>query len=824
MTSPRQNARKQRATPKPRPSLVSEPLDADLIVPWKIAAAIYFTISCIYFVPAFMPDRSIFGTDYFAGGYQFMEFLSARMRSGHIPTWVPYVYGGVPLHANPGGTYYPTRLLFMFLLPDSRVLPALLLTQFAVAGIGMYLLAVELKTRTWIAFIAGLAFQFTGIMMAGIYSGHDGRIIVATFAPLVFFMLHRGMRTGSISAFVGLAGALGFAMLSFQIQSAYYLLLAAAGWTLFCAMRFREAGWPVVGARMGKALLAVFFAFALAAVNFLPFVDYVGESPRGAVGGRGYEYATSFSMPPAEIAGLAVPEQQGFLQTYHGKSYFKQHTEYVGALVVGLLLLGFMFSRRNKYWQFFGGVALVALSVSLGGYTPIYKLYFNFLPGTNKFRAPSISFFLVSMSLVIMAALTLEAIAAIRDRAPDEEKAARRAAKTSANVKTQRDFAEYGMIALMVIAVLFMLTSQVIPNQFGEATGWIRFGLFLGVTGFLLSRWVRGALQTRTLAMALAVITLADLWIIDRKFFQTVPPPDQIYAADDVVQYLQSQKDGGRVWVFPFGNQAVYHGFERVGNNTIPLKNYLMHFGIEQAGGEHGNQLERWNQYAGAGEKIYVDWHNFTGFPVFMSAANIRYIVSGLELKMNNSDTASTPMGLEEVYRGHSAIVYRNDNALERAYLVPNVQLIPQTDSALKYMQSSAFNPRNVAVVDRAIGATLSATTLVQSSEIKVKEPARVIVHTTTNRPAMLVLADVYAHGWKAFIDGKPAAMVIANVAFRGVVVPAGEHDVRFSFDPDALFTGLYISSILFALLMAYVIGYIFLHSRRSRANQTVIA
>jgi hypothetical protein len=415
-----------------------------------------------------------------------------------------------------------------------------------------------------------------------------------------------------------------------------------------------------------------------------------------------------------------------------------------------------------------------------------------------------------------MAAMTLEAIAGIRERAADEEKASRRSAKAGGKVRTQGDIAEYGMIALMVIAVLMMIMSQAIPNQFGESIGWIRFGLFLGLVGFLLSRWIRGGLQTRTLALTLAVVTLADLWIIDRRFFQTVPPPDQVYAADDIVQYLQSQKDGGRVWVFPFGNQAVYHGFERVGNNTIPLRNYLMHFGIEQAGGEHGNQLERWNQYAGAGEKIYVDWHNFTGWPVFMSAANVRYIVSGLELKMNNTDTASTPMGLQEVYRGHTAIVYRNNNALERSYLVPSVQVIPNTDSALQFMKSPAFTPRTVAVVDRPIGTTLPSTALVQSSAIKVKEPDQVVIHTTTNQAALLVLADVYAHGWKASIDGKPADIVIANVALRGVVVPAGEHDVRFYFDPDALFTGLYISAVLFGLLIVYAIGYIVMHRRRN--------
>jgi hypothetical protein len=309
------------------------------------------------------------------------------------------------------------------------------------------------------------------------------------------------------------------------------------------------------------------------------------------------------------------------------------------------------------------------------------------------------------------------------------------------------------------------------------------------------------------------------LWIIDRNFFQTVPPPDQVYAPDDVVTYLKSQTDQGRVWVFPFGGQAVYHGFERVGTNTIPLRNYLMTFGIEQAGGEHGNQLQRWNEYAGDGDKVYVDWHNFTNSPVFMSAANIRYVISGLDLRMNNTDTASTAMGLKEVYRGPTAIVYRNDQALERAYLVPSVQVIPQTDAALSFMRSPAFNPRSVAVVDRPIGTTLPASPLIQSSVIREKTSDKVVVHTSANREALLVLSDVYAKGWHAWLDNKPVPIIITNVAFRGVVVPQGEHDVRFEFVPDALFRGMWISGILFLLLVAY--GMWFVISQRRHAEPT---
>jgi hypothetical protein len=820
MSAQKQASKKSRPTPTPRVNVPVRPPDLDLVVPFKLAAAIFFALALVYFAPAFMPDRGIFGTDYLAGGYQFMEFLSNQLRSGVIPKWIPFVYGGVPLHANPGSTYYPTRLLLMFMLPDSRIFPALLLTQFAIGGAGMYLLARELGARTWIAFVAGLAFMFTGITMSGVYSGHDGRIIVATFSPLVFFCLHRGMRTGRLAPFAGLAATLGFSLLCFQIQSNYYLLIAAAAWTLFCAWQFRNDGWPRIAARMGKALLAVAFAFALAAVNFLPFLDYVSESPRGAAGGRGYEYATSFSMPHAEIAGLAIPEQQGTLGTYHGKSFFKQHTEYVGALVIAMLLLGVYFSRKSRYWAFFAATALISLSMSLGGYTRIYRLYFNFLPGVNKFRAPSSSFFLVSMSLVIMAAVTFEEIAKIRDRMPDDERAARKAAK-GAKVRTEADYARYFTLAVMGLGVLMLLVSQAIPSPLGESVGWIRFGLFLGIVGFLLWRWMSGKLSSRTLALALSVVTLTDLWIVTRKFFQTVDPPDVVFAADDVVQFLQSQHDGGRVWVFPFGNQAVYHGNDQVGDNRIPLRNYLMHFGFEQAGGEHGNQLQRFNEFAGAGKQVYVDWHNFTGWPAFMTAANIRYIVSGVEIQMYNADSNAVTKDIQEVFRGSTAIVYRNNLALPRAYVVPEVRVIPNTDSALAFMKVKGWSPRQVAIVDRPIGVNLPTTPLADSTVIVDKRPDRVVVRTTTNRPALLVLGDVYAHGWKAWVDDKPTPIAITDVAFRGVPVDTGTHIVRFEFDPDALKTGRTISLVLFLVLVAYGVWYAATAVRRSDTEPT---
>jgi uncharacterized membrane protein YfhO len=61
-------------------------------------------------------------------------------------------------------------------------------------------------------------------------------------------------------------------------------------------------------------------------------------------------------------------------------------------------------------------------------------------------------------------------------------------------------------------------------------------------------------------------------------------------------------------------------------------------------------------------------------------------------------------------------------------------------------------------------------------------------VAIAVNAPAggILLLNDAWQPWWRASVDGKEAEILKANVIFRAVVCPHGQHEIRFSFHPFA--------------------------------------
>ncbi|MEN8374833.1 MAG: YfhO family protein [Gemmatimonadota bacterium] len=769
-----------------------------------LAAAIFGALSLAYFLSALLPGGHLFGSDYFAASYHYMEWLSDEFARGSIPKWLPYVYGGMPWFANAGATWYPPRLLGDLFLPAYKLFAFMYFVQVAAAGTGAFLLFRELRCRPWVSLVSALGFQFTGLMLSFTYAGHDGRMIVASFAPLFFFFLHRGIRTGGLGAFAGASATLGAAMLSNQIQSVYYLLIAGALWSGFALWHMGHLRAPrALARRVALGLAAVALAFALAAVNFLPFLGYVDASPRGGEG-RGLEYATSWSMAPAEVLSMAVPEQAGILGDYRGDAPganpFKLHTEYVGAFALLLLALGMFYSRRDKRWWFFLALALFALSVALGRHTPIYRLYYEFLPGTKRFRAPSISFFLVAFSLAAMAALTLERLAALRG--PDARgRSARRGTRGEAGGSGMRveraPWVALGAVALALAGAAIGPGSSWAAANAGA--GWLRFTAFAAAIAGILWLWIGARASTTLVTVLLGVTIVADLWIVDRNFYEMAQPPGVHFRADGVADFLAQEAAGtARVWTLPsLAQLPAYRG----------QTNYLMRFGVEQVTGEHGNQLQRWNEYLGASPVTYTDQHNVLGelqrfatsggtaATPLLNAANVGYVVA----------SANVGLPWPVVFQDGSGVVYQNPAALPRAYLVPGAR-VTGPDGSLEAISAPDWDPRATAILEIESGVSLAdGGGSAGVAQILEHQSDRYLLRVDARAPAILVLAETHYPDWRVRVDGDDAELLRVNHALMGVAVEPGEHSVELAFRPDALYRGLWIS--LAALLLLVAVG-----------------
>ena len=792
----------------------------------KIFIAILFILPLIYFAPFLSGSKMIAGSDWLLSGYIPARWLTDCIKHyGSGPLWNPNVFGGLPT-----GNPYNLYTLFNLIMPVHMAWTYFFVFATFLAGLGMYLFLKELKFSIYPSLIAGIAYMGAGSLLSMPYAGHLGKLMAAGLFPFILLFLHKGLVKHRLIYFL-IAAALGaLSATHAHFQLTYYAGVVCAFYLLFHLIWQRKENKIKGTAKLiTYSILALILAGGLVSIQYLPIFSDFGWGSRGGLE-RGYAFATSWSVPTSELLDLLTPHFSGLLNNYWGENYFKLHTEYIGILPLLLAFIGIAVKYKKKpdcrqasYVRFFIGLGVVATLFALGGHTPFYKIPYYLLPRVNKFRGPSMIFYLVAFSVIVLAAYGIKAIV--------------KSEKSKVKSQNVKNIAILLGIIFGIVAIFTLVCSvgkesilsfmkghfqPILMNQYGPQSTqqkiqnlYQNYPYFLNGLGKALFLIALNSVLIILLAMKklklpvwvlmVTPILIFDQWSIEKHFLKSVPHPKVYYAPDNVVNFLKKDKTLYRV--FPF-------------NYEHTTDSYLTLYNIQSLGGYVSNPGWRYQKLIGAGESVMFNPRHLIIYPHLLDVLNVKYIISYTlpdDISRYDEKTQGYIRELrnylsrfKEVTRGGKYSVYLNTNYIERAFIVKNYKVLDNPDSLLSFMLTPTFNARELLLLEEEPEGNFQFPISNSQSqkgleEVHIREygPNKIICEAILASPGFLVLSENWHPNWKAYVDGEEEKIYIADYTLRAVYLPEGKHTVRFIYVSKAF----QIGSIITILSLIFFVG-----------------
>ncbi len=761
------------------------------------------------------------------------ELVDYREETGKEAIWTNSMFGGMPGYLI--SVNYPGNV--------GRYLTVFMRKNFSTASVimlyllGFYILLSSLKINRWLRVAGAMAFAFSSYFLIIIGAGHITKAnAIAWLAPTIAGVLlaFRGKPVGGALLF---AAAFSLELLSGHLQITYYgfLIIAILG-VVELIFALREKKLPA----FFKALLFLLAGAVLAVgMNFSRLYttwEYSKDTIRGAseltsdsenrTSGLDKDYVVQWSYGIDETLTLLIPNYKGggsqihpgtssesfkalqqhgvqnprqtiqAVSMYHGDQPGTSGPVYVGAIVVFLFILGmFVVKGRIKWWLVSATVVSIVLSWG-GNIMWLTSFLLDYLPFYNKFRAPSMTLVIAEFTMPLLGIIALNDILAGK-----------------VDKSTWLSGFKWAFIITGGLSLLFAVIPG-ISGDFSNAYDAMRFPdwlidsvladrknmlrtdafrsfLFIAIAAAALYLWQIKKLKTTPLIALLAVLILADLWTVDKRYLNNnhfvskkqtenpfpVTPADQAIFADNTLYYR----------VLPLQNpfqdaRTSYHHKNVGGYHAAKLRRY-------QELIEHHLQPEMQQMVTGlqASSSLNSMDSIFAELPV-INMLNTKYII----LDLNNA-----PL--------------QNPHPLGNAWFVSDFKMVGTADDEIEAMKN--FNPTETAIVNQQFISQVQGLTLAKDEDGKIEltsyQPNSLTYDFSASTKQFTVFSDIYYDkGWNAYIDGEPVPHFRVNYVLRALIIPEGKHTIEFRFEPKSYYAGNKVSLASSLLLVLAALGY----------------
>lgn len=791
-------------------------------LPHGIAVLIFVVISFAYF-PQHLEGKVLQQSD-----IRWWEGMSKELRdyqeeTGEFTLWTNAMFGGMPTYliVSPPSTNLLKYLHLIFTLHHAK--PVCYLFLFL---IGFYIALLAFRVNPWLAIAGALAFAFSTNSFTLIEAGHLTKVqAIGYMSPIiggVYLAFRRKLLLGALITGIFLT----LQLLVNHLQMTYYTLIIILIFgivELFSSIQQKRVLSLVKST--GVLLIAVFLAVGSNMVNFWLTYEYSKYSTRSKseltsnlenkTSGLDKDYITAWSYGIDETLTLLIPNFKGgsshstltensetfelFAKAqgeknarqvikaqplYWGAQPFTGGPVYVGAIVFFLFVLGmFLLKGPVKWWLLI--TTVLAIMLSWGhNFMTLSNLFINYFPGYNKFRDVTMILVIVQFTFPLAAILVLQKL--IDGDIPRD------------------DLLKYGKISLYIvggITLFFALfpglfydfssqSDQAYANQGYQVLvdAWVtdrkmllrndslRSLVFVLLAASLIYAFYIKKIRTTWFYPVLSLLILIDLWPVAKRYLNK----DDFISKRQKSEAFQPYQADLQI----LADSDLY--FRVLDLTSDPFRSSRASYFHKSIGGYHGAKLKRY-------QELIDDYLSKNNMDVF-NMLNTKYFI------IPTQDSPPT--------------AHRNPDALGNAWFVEQIRWVSNADEEIEALND--FLPAEEAVIDVRFEELVDGfepkpdtTAYIQLIEYK---PNQLTYSYQSSMDQLVVFSDIYYDkGWDAFIDGELFPHFRVNYVLRGMVIPAGTHQILFTFEPSSYNNSRKIalaSSSIFVLLILGMVGF----------------
>jgi hypothetical protein len=683
--------------------------------------------------------------------------------------WNPHTLAGTPFLANcQSALFYPPNILW-YLIPAPAAWVFGFLFRLFCAALGMLLYTRFLGMSPTPSLIASLTFTLSGFLVA--WNGWP-LADSAVWLPWLFLSvdwLREQLETRRIAA---AAAAFALPVLGGHPEVAFYVCAFGGVYAAFRAfLPLRGSDAAPIRFLMAFSVVAA-LAVGLAAVQLFPAIEWIPRLDR-EFGGHVFWGSRS----PSEMVGFVSRDARG--NPNSAGVHIPEAASYVGAVGIVAAILALLFRPRREV-VFFAISFFIAWEI-IFGFPPFFQLSTRLpvLASLPNWRLLVIADFCVAM----LAGYGLERLS--------------RASISDVKERLSIWGRVLGSTAIAVFCGIQLWSVTGKPSSLGY--GWVwspaMFLVLVLLTAVALSPlWSRHRHLRNATLIGIAVFDLATYAYRHIPFYEA----EHVFIKPPLYQWLAANTGGGfRVATVdsssPSNMEIVYGLSSPVGYDfaTALISDVLRP--LAQA-----TPMATLDSAKLAADRSRI-----------LDLLAVKYLIT-TSYNAGTDRLRTMPDRFREVHQDQTMSVFENLSVIPPAQVVPlsGGSLVAE-EGSIPAVTSPGFDPARVFLVyeqslvsNRGVIRTSSAPGTVSDFS---RGTNSITFFVRAAEPSMAVISDTFYPGWRAEVGGRRTDVVRVNHAFKGVVVPAGEHYVKLTFLPGSFLAGAAVSAVALAAVLFMV-------------------